>query len=51
MGRIESQVADQTILAKQVLSSIVHAKRSITASDLRIALGIETGECRFDGDN
>jgi ankyrin repeat protein len=51
MERIESQVPDQVELAKQVIAWIVHAKRRITTTELREALGVEVGERDIDRDN
>jgi hypothetical protein len=51
MERIESQVPDQTELAKQVLAWIVHAKRQLKAAELQEALGVEAGEEELDRDN
>jgi hypothetical protein len=51
MERIESQVPDQTELAKHVLAWIVHAKRQLIAAELQEALGVEAGEEALDRDN
>jgi hypothetical protein len=51
MERIESQVPDQTDLAKQVLGWIVHAKRQFSAVELQEALGVEAGDAELDRDN
>jgi hypothetical protein len=51
MERIESQVPDQTELAKHVLAWIVHAKRQLYAVELQEALGVEAGEDELDRDN
>jgi ankyrin repeat protein len=51
MERIESQVPDQTELAKHVLAWIVHAKRQLIAAELQEALGVEAGEGELDRDN
>ncbi|KAI9763767.1 MAG: hypothetical protein M1840_009092 [Geoglossum simile] len=51
MERIEGQMGDQTTLAKQVLVWITCAKRALTASELRHALGVEIGTSIFDEEN
>lgn len=51
MERIECQVPDQAELAKQVLACIIHAKRQITVSELRDALGVEMSHHELDRDN
>ncbi|KAI9782389.1 MAG: hypothetical protein M1839_005262 [Geoglossum umbratile] len=51
MERIEGQMGDQTMLAKQVLAWITCAKRALTTSELRHALGVEIGTSRFDEEN
>jgi ankyrin repeat protein len=51
MERIGCQVPDQAELAKQVLAWIIHAKRQLTASELREALGVEIGHDELDLEN
>lgn len=51
MNRIEGQVQNREDLAKQVLSWIICAKRSLTTTELRHALAIEIGQCELDEDN
>ncbi|KAI9854336.1 MAG: hypothetical protein M1813_001290 [Trichoglossum hirsutum] len=51
MERIEGQMGDQTALAKQVLVWITCAKRALTTSELRHALGVEIGTSIFDEEN
>ncbi|RVD89722.1 uncharacterized protein DFL_000717 [Arthrobotrys flagrans] len=51
MARIESQNKDFKDLAHKVLWWIVRAKRPITTSELRHALGVEIGQPKFDEDN
>src|SRR5437667_12719368 len=51
MERIEGRMGDQTVLAKQVLAWITCAKRALTTSELRHALGVEIGTSRFDKEN
>ncbi|KAH0560062.1 hypothetical protein GP486_003417 [Trichoglossum hirsutum] len=51
MERIENQIGDRTVLAKQVLSWITCARRPLTTSELRHALGVEIGTSRFDEEN
>lgn len=51
MKRIEGQVADSHMLAKQVLSWITYAKRPLTTLELRHALAVEITESELDEDN
>ncbi|KAH0536092.1 hypothetical protein FGG08_006997, partial [Glutinoglossum americanum] len=51
MKRIEGQMGDQPVLAKQVLAWITCAKRALTTSELQHALGVEIGTSRFDEEN
>jgi hypothetical protein len=51
MERIEGQIGDQTMLAKQVLSWIIYARRPLTTSELRHALAVEIGEFKLDEEN
>ena len=51
MTRIEDQNTDMQILAKKVLSWIIHSKRPLTTLELRHALGVETGKPELDKDN
>jgi hypothetical protein len=51
MERIERQNGDSPKLAKQVLSWITCAKRSLTATELRHALAVEVGESELDKTN
>jgi Ankyrin repeats (3 copies) len=51
LERIENQIRDQAVLAKQVLSWITCARRPLTTSELRHALGVEIGTSRFDEEN
>jgi ankyrin repeat protein len=51
MERIESQVDDQTDLAKQVLSWITCARRPLTTLELQHALAVEHASSDIDEDN
>jgi hypothetical protein len=51
MERIEGQIMNSRDLAKQALSWITCAKRPLTTSELRHALGVEIGESELDGEN
>ncbi|KAK6525843.1 hypothetical protein TWF281_010887 [Arthrobotrys megalospora] len=51
MARIEGQNKDLKDLAHKVLWWIIRAKRPITTSELRHALGVEIGQPKFDEDN
>jgi hypothetical protein len=51
MERIERQNGDSPELAKQVLSWITCARRSLTTSELRHALAVEKGESELDETN
>ena len=51
MERIERQNGDSPELAKQVLSWITCAKRSLTTLELRHALAVEMGESELDETN
>jgi ankyrin repeat protein len=51
MERIEAQVADQTELAKQVLSWITLARRPLKTVELQYALATEIDEPALDPDN
>ena len=51
MDRIEGQLKDQEVLAKQVLSWIACAKRPLSTTELQHALGVELGETELDPDN
>jgi ankyrin repeat protein len=51
MKRIQAQVADSYILAKQVLSWITCARRPLTTLELRDALAVEMNESELDQDN
>jgi len=51
MKRIEGQVADSYILAKQILSWITCARRPLTTLELRHALAVEINESELDEDN
>ncbi|KAL2144486.1 hypothetical protein VTI28DRAFT_9061 [Corynascus sepedonium] len=51
MNRIEGQIEDHKELAKRVLSWITCAKRPLSTTELRIALGVEMGETELDPDN
>ena len=48
MNRIEGQLSDQEILAKEVLSWITCAKRPLTTTELQHALAIKVGQAEFD---
>ena len=51
MDRIEGQLKDQEVLAKQVLSWITCAKRPLSITELQHALSVEVGEAEMDPDN
>jgi hypothetical protein len=51
MERIEGQIVDAKVLAKQVLSWITCAKRTLTTFELQHALAVETGEPELDREN
>ena len=51
MNRIEGQLQDQEVLAKQVLSWITCAKRPLTTLELQHALAIEVGDSTLDEEN
>src|SRR6266536_2827413 len=51
MERIEGQVPDAEVLAKQVLSWITCAKKPLTTSELQHALAVEVGEFEPDEEN
>jgi hypothetical protein len=51
MKRINGQIKDQEELAKQVLSWITCAKRTLTTTELQHALGVELGESELDKEN
>jgi ankyrin repeat protein len=51
MKRIEGQVADSHMLAKQVLSWITCARRPLTTWELRHALAVEMNESELDKNN
>jgi ankyrin repeat protein len=51
MERIEGQIEDRRELAKQVLSWVTCAKRPLTTSELRHALGVEIGTSELDEEN
>ncbi|KAF7507240.1 hypothetical protein GJ744_010798 [Endocarpon pusillum] len=51
MERIEGQVGDQEMLAKQVLSWITCAKRPMTTLELQHALAVESDDSELDEDN
>ena len=51
MDRIEGQLKDQVVLAKQVLSWITCAKRPLSTAELQHALGVEVGETELDPDS
>ncbi|KAF2193057.1 purine and uridine phosphorylase [Zopfia rhizophila CBS 207.26] len=48
MKRIEGQVADQKILAREVLSWITCAKRSLTTLELQHGLAIDSGDSEIN---
>ena len=50
MERIEGQEADSRMLARQVLSWVIHAKRPLSGPELRHALGVRTGMSELDDD-
>jgi len=49
--RIESQLPEESELAKNVLSWITYAQRSLTTKELSHALAVEAGESKLDKDN
>jgi ankyrin repeat protein len=49
--RIQGQSVSRTKLANKVLAWIVYAKRVLTASELRLALGVEIGKRHLDYDS
>jgi ankyrin repeat protein len=49
--RLESQLPEDTALAKRVISWIVYAERSFHMTELRCALAVEFGATSFDPDN
>jgi ankyrin repeat protein len=51
MKRIEAQVADSYMLAKQILSWITCARRPLATLELRHALAVEMKESELDQDN
>ncbi|OCK78779.1 purine and uridine phosphorylase, partial [Lepidopterella palustris CBS 459.81] len=51
MERIEGQIGDKTVLAKQVLSWITCAKRPLATLELRHALAVELGASELDEEN
>src|SRR5436305_13419442 len=51
MERVEGQITNSRDLAKQVLSWTTCAKRPLTTSELRHALGVEVGESELDEEN
>ncbi|KAF1994164.1 ankyrin repeat protein, partial [Amniculicola lignicola CBS 123094] len=51
MKRIEGQIDDQELLAKQVLSWIVCAEKPLTVVELQHALAVEKGDTELDEDN
>jgi ankyrin repeat protein len=51
MQRIWGQSVSRTKLANKVLAWIVYAKRVLTASELRLALGVEIGKRKLDYDS
>lgn len=51
MERIEGQIGDQTMLAKQVLSWIIYARRPLSTSELRYAIAVDVGEFKLDEEN
>ncbi|KAJ6541683.1 hypothetical protein B0H19DRAFT_1268649 [Mycena capillaripes] len=51
MKRIKGQPEEDVKIAHSVLTWVVHAKRPLTISELRVALAIEPGAEQFDGDN
>src|SRR2546421_1391761 len=51
MERVDGQITNSRDLAKQVLSWITCAKRPLTTSELRHALGVEIGESELDEEN
>ncbi|KAE8413584.1 purine and uridine phosphorylase [Aspergillus pseudocaelatus] len=51
MQRIQGQVQEHQVLAKQVLSWISCAKRRLTSAELQHAIGVEENTSEFDRDN
>ncbi|KAF7354290.1 ANK-REP-REGION domain-containing protein [Mycena venus] len=51
MKRIKGQTEEDVKIARSVLTWVVHAKRPLTVSELRVALAIEPGAEQFDGEN
>jgi hypothetical protein len=51
MERVDGQITNSRDLAKQVLSWITCARRPLTTSELRHALGVEIGESKLDEEN
>ncbi|EUC34783.1 hypothetical protein COCCADRAFT_35604 [Bipolaris zeicola 26-R-13] len=51
MARIEGQLPDEAMLAKEALSWITCAKRPLTTIELQHALAVEDGQEEFDEDN
>ncbi|KAK5056146.1 hypothetical protein LTR84_012699 [Exophiala bonariae] len=51
MVRIRGQAPDLSVLAMQALSWITFAKRPLTTTELRHALGVEIGKAKFDERN
>ncbi|TPX07668.1 uncharacterized protein E0L32_010666 [Thyridium curvatum] len=51
MARIDGQLEDQTVLAKQVLAWITLAKRPLTPLELQNALAVEFGTSELDTEN
>ncbi|KAE8362702.1 hypothetical protein BDV27DRAFT_159526 [Aspergillus caelatus] len=51
MQRIQGQVQEHQVLAKQVLSWVSCAKRRLTSAELQHAIGVEENTSEFDRDN
>lgn len=51
MARIEGQLPDEAMLAKEALSWITCAKRPLTTIELQHALAVNGGQAEFDEDN
>ena len=51
MERIESQIGDQNVLAKQVLQWITCTRRPLTTTELRHALAVEIEDSELDDEN
>ena len=49
--RIESQMAEQTELAKQALAFLTCAQSPLSTLELQEAMGVEVGELELDPDN